>query len=155
MSWILQGRPELLTSLLRLPRSIQSRSSRDGDNSGLEQNQVVDAHLISNVGQQPITRRNTISSERLEEIERERIRRIQTSTRRNDLEEGGGGLPARSPEPASTELTRIFRRDGDGYTGLLGIDENGHEHLNVTIDPIGFLKDAFAGLLLLSGVPPR
>ncbi len=160
MNWLeLQDRAPILRSLLRLPRRVRSDLSRDRDNSGLEENQEVEAHLISNVGQtgegalghqQSVNRRNTNSSGGVEETERERIRR-ESSTWRNDLEEGGGGLEARSREPTDAGRTHILGRSGGGSTSQLGIDENGDEHLNVAIDPVGFLKDVFTCLFLLSG----
>eukprot|EP01084_Bolivina_argentea_P200122 342260_1 len=160
MNWPgLQGRAPIMRALFRLPRGERSDLSRDGDNSGLEENQEVEAHLINNVGQtgegalghqQHVNRRNTNSSGGVEETERERIRRG-SSTWRNDLEEGGGGLEARSRESSDAGRTHILGRNSGGSTGQLGIDENGDEHLNVTIDPVEFLKDVFTCLLLLSG----
>eukprot|EP01084_Bolivina_argentea_P200120 342258_1 len=159
MNWPgLQGRAPIMRALFRLPRGERSDLSRDGDNSGLEENQEVEAHLINNVGQtgegalghqQHVNRRNTNSSGGVEETERERIRRG-SSTWRNDLEEGGGGLEARSRESSDAGRTHILGRNSGGSTGQLGIDENGDEHLNVTIDPVEFLKDVFTCLLLLS-----
>ncbi len=162
MNWSeIQSRTPILRSLLRFPRGARSDLSRDGDNSGPEenQNQEVVVHLMSYDGQtgegsfgrqQSANRRNTNSSGGVEERERERIRRG-SSTWGNDLEEGGGGIEARSQELPDDENAHILGRNGGGSTGQQAIDESVDEHLNVTIDAVEFLKDVVSCLLLLSG----
>ncbi len=159
MNWLeLQVSRPALRSLLRLPLGVRSDLSRDGDNSGVEENQEVVARLISNEGQtgegafghQSVNRRNTHSSGGVEERERDRIR-IWSSTWENDLEEGRGGIEERSREAPDDGNTDVTGRSGDGSTNQLVVDDSVNEHLNVSIDTMEFWKDLTICLLILSG----
>ncbi len=163
MNWSeIQGRAPTLRSLLRFPRGARSVLSRDGDNSGPEENQNQEIVTLltsydgqtgegSFGGQQSANRRSINSSRGVEEREREQIRRGSGSWG-IDLEEGGGGIEARSPElPRGESSAHILGRSDGGSTGQQWSTENMAEHLNLSIDATDFLVEVFSCSSFLSG----